>query len=136
MLSGGINPYLHAPNAPELSQLRDAAWENIGHPHYTAIYPPLAEITFAVLAWLGAGITSLKVLIALADLAVCGFLAWRFGTGRALVYAWNPLVLFCFAGGGHYDSLFVLTLVGAWLAWDARPRRAVNHFVAVEVRGA
>jgi len=133
VLSGGINPYLHAPNAPELSLLRDAEWENIGHPHFTAIYPPLAEITFAVLAWLGAGITGVKALIALADLAVCGLLARRFGAGRALVYAWNPLVLYCFAGGGHYDSLFILALVGAWLAWDAKPRRAV---LAVALAGA
>lgn len=123
LLGGGINPYVHPPNAPELSLLRDALWEKIGHPHYTAIYPPLAEITFAVLAWLGAGVTSLKAVLALADLGACALLARRFGTGRTLVYAWNPLVLYCFAGGGHYDSLFVLALVGAWMAWEAKPRR-------------
>lgn len=133
VLSGGINPYLHAPNSPELSLLRDATWENIGHPHYTAIYPPLAEITFATLARVGAGIAGVKAFIALADLAVCALLARRFGTGRALVYAWNPLVLYCFAGGGHYDSLFILALVGAWLAWDAKPRRAT---LAVALAGA
>lgn len=125
LLSGGINPYVHPPDAAELSLLRDAAWTNIGHPHYTAIYPPLAEITFAVLSWLGAGVTGMKAFIALADLGVCALLARRFGSARALVYAWNPLVLYCFAGGGHYDSLFILALVGAWLAWDAKPRRAL-----------
>ncbi len=131
-LSGGINPYVYPPSAPELSLLHDATWVKIGHPHCTAIYPPLSEMTFAVLTRIGAGVTGMKAVFAIADLAVCGLLARRFGTRRALVYAWNPLVLYCFAGGGHYDSLFVLALVGSWLVWEANPRRA---FLAVALAG-
>jgi hypothetical protein len=124
VLANGVNPYAQPPNAPALAPLRDALWAKVGHPHCTAIYPPLAEIAFAVLAALGAGVTALKAVFLLADLGVCALLARRFGTARSLVYAWNPLALYCFAGGGHYDSLFILALVGAWMAWDARPRRA------------
>lgn len=119
----GINPYLHAPDAPELGPLDNALREKVGHPDCTAIYPPLAETIFAALAGLGAGIAAMKAVFALADLAVCGLLARRFGASRALVYAWNPLVLYCFAGGGHYDSLFILAMVAAWLAWEDNPRR-------------
>jgi hypothetical protein len=55
-----------------------------------------------------------------ADLGICGLLAWRFGYQKSLFYAWNPLVIYSFAGGGHYDSWFILPLVAAWFLADLK----------------
>ncbi|NJM95595.1 MAG: hypothetical protein HC792_05175 [Acaryochloridaceae cyanobacterium CSU_5_19] len=41
-----------------------------------------------------------------------------YGSLRTSIYAWNPLVLYSFAGGGHYDSWFVLSLVITWFACE------------------
>ena len=46
----GHNPYTIAPDDPELASLRDADWQHINHPDYTAIYPPLAQMTFFAIA--------------------------------------------------------------------------------------
>lgn len=110
----GYNPYQLAPNAAALEHFRDQfIWPQINHPGATTIYPPLAEICFTTLAWLGGGVFAFKLFFALADLTVAALLLKRFGRVIALAYAWNPLVIYSFAGGGHYDSLFILSLVGA-----------------------
>jgi hypothetical protein len=51
---------------------------------------------------------------------VCWLLSQTWGDRRTILYAWNPLVIYSFAGGGHYDSWFILPLVAGWLAWDRR----------------
>lgn len=112
----GHNPYQLAPDAAALAHLRDhVVWPQINHPGATTVYPPLAEISFALMAGLGLGVVSFKLILALADLAVGALLLKRFGCNAALTYLWNPLVIYSFAGGGHYDSLFILPLVGALL---------------------
>ena len=119
VLAAGQNPYLHEPDSPGLIPMRDALWKKVEHRESSAIYPPLAEIIFAALAKAGGGVLAFKSAFALADLAICLLLARRFGRASTLLYAWNPLVLYAFAGGGHYDSLFLLPLVAAWLAWES-----------------
>jgi hypothetical protein len=112
----GFNPYQLAPNSLALEQLRDSVvWSHVGHPTLTAVYPPLAQVCFALMASLGFGVFAFKFIFALADLAVGALLLKRFGRTVALTYLWNPLVIYSFAGGGHYDSLFILPLVGALL---------------------
>lgn len=112
----GFNPYQLAPDAVALEHLRDTVvWSHVGHPTLTAVYPPLTQICFALVAWFGSGAFVFKLVFVLADLAVAALLLKRFGRIAALVYAWNPLVIYSFAGGGHYDSLFILPLVGALL---------------------
>jgi hypothetical protein len=99
-----------------LVHLRDAVvWPHVGHPTLTAVYPPLTQICFALVAWFGSGAFVFKLVFTLADLALAALLLKRFGRVTALVYAWNPLVIYSFAGGGHYDSLFILPLVGTLL---------------------
>jgi glycosyltransferase involved in cell wall biosynthesis len=110
----GFNPYHLAPNAPTLEALRDTrVWPDVVQPTLTTIYPPLAQLCFKLLTSLGSSVFLFKTCFLLADLAVAGLLLKRFGRMAALAYAWNPLVIYSFAGGGHYDSLFILPLVGA-----------------------
>ena len=116
MTLAGFNPNQLAPNSAALEQLRDAiVWPHVGHPTLTTVYPPLAQIGFAVVAWFSPSVFVFKLVFTLADLGVAALLLKRFGRIAALVYAWNPLVIYSFAGGGHYGSLFILPLVGALL---------------------
>ncbi len=133
MLLIGENPYVHPPSSEVLSAYRDSLWEMVQHKNYTAIYPPLTQVIFAAWSAVGASAFVFKLLFALADLTVVGLLAKRFGAGKSLIYAWNPLVIYSFAGGGHYDALFVLALLAGWFAWDAGKWRAGVLWVGVAV---
>ncbi|MFQ3670996.1 MAG: hypothetical protein SNJ84_06025 [Verrucomicrobiia bacterium] len=136
LLLGGWNPYLHAPDASVLMPLRDELWSSVQHRSFTAIYPPLAEWLMAGLARIWATPMFFKGAFAVADVAVLWLLDRRFGRPRSLVYAWNPLVIYSFAGGGHYDSFFLLALVLGWFAWrDGHRLQAVFHLgVAVALK--
>ena len=115
ILLEGFNPYVHPPDDPLLTPFRDEIWKSVGHPGATAIYPPLTQWVFAAMASFGLGPFGYKVFFTLADIALCFLLCRRFGAKPALIYSWNPLAAVSFAGGGHYDSLFMLAMVFAWL---------------------
>lgn len=116
--NAGYSPYCLAPGAPELAPLRNAHWPLLDHKHVSAIYPPLAELVFRAVTAVSSSVAALKVLFIAADLAVCRLVFRRYGAAPALGYAWNPLVLYSFSGGGHYDSLFLLAIVSACLQWE------------------
>ncbi|MBA2241655.1 MAG: hypothetical protein H0W04_02020 [Chthoniobacterales bacterium] len=113
----GFNPYLHAPDDPALEELRQdfPFWYKINHRDFRAIYPPGAELLFNLLSRITSDPLLYKLLFAAADLATAGLLlrlvphASRYA--GAAWYAWNPLVVYCFAGGAHFDSLMVMPMV-------------------------
>jgi alpha-1,6-mannosyltransferase len=118
LLLQNVNPYLHPPDATGLVSFRDAIWDSVQHKTFSAIYPPLAECSFATLAVVSPSVFFFKIVFAAADL-LTGALLWvRYGGQAALFYLWNPLVVYAFAGGGHYDSFFILTVALGWLAWE------------------
>ena len=114
----GFNPYVIPPIAETLSPLRFDWWPEINNAYHAAIYPPLTQIGFRFLAALKPSILLFKTAFVAADLGICYLLSNRFGYRATLWYAWNPLVIYSFAGGAHYDSWFMLPLVAAWLQWD------------------
>ena len=119
----GFSPYDVAPTASILEPLRTEWWDQINNAFASAIYPPDPQIGFRLLANIPPSVLLFKAVFAAADLVVCWLLSRRFGYRATLLYAWNPLVIYSFAGGGHYDSWFVLPLVLAWL-WFDRPTAA------------
>lgn len=124
----GFSPFHLAPNAEALIEYRTSWWSMINHLDVSAIYPPLAQWGFRGLAALSTSVLLFKLGFVLADLLICGLLSRRFGHAQTLLYAWNPIVLYSFAGGGHYDSWFLLPLVAAWLCFDSpKPERALHH---------
>ena len=138
----GFNPYQSSPASPELIGLRNADWPMINQRNYPAIYPPLSEAIFAGIAALGNSVWLYKGLFALADLAsiaVLRRLLVQSGVAaqEAVWYAWNPLVVYAFAGAAHFDSLMILALLGAIWAMqkttDASARRHVVAGVALEI---
>ncbi len=118
--SQGFNPYVLPPNAEALIPLRTPWWELVNHHDASAIYPPVAQLGFQLLAHLSLTVVMFKIGFILADLATCWVLSRRFGYSSTLIYAWNPLVIYSFAGGAHYDSWFVFPIVMAWLLAEQR----------------
>ncbi|NET10032.1 MAG: hypothetical protein F6K09_15520 [Merismopedia sp. SIO2A8] len=118
----GFSPYELAPDATALVPHHTAWWSLINHRDTSAIYPPITQWGFRILAALTPSVWLFKVAFTLADLGICWGLSRRFGYSNALIYAWNPLVIYSFAGGGHYDSWFVLPLVLAWITYEPSPQ--------------
>lgn len=120
--AAGHHPYRFAPSDSERAELRDAAvYPRINHPEIPTIYPPLAEMLFALLAAAHLGVVGFKVAFALIDAGVVWALltllrALRLPRDRVVLYAWNPLAVIEIAGSGHVEPLGLLLVLLA-LAW-------------------
>ena len=112
----GFNPYLHPPNAEELSGLRDEYYPHVNHPSIPTIYPPLSQWLFAGVAKIHYSVTAFKAVFLCFDLATA-LLVWRVlvcAGGNPLlylIYAWNPLVIVETSSSGHLDGVGVFFLV-------------------------
>jgi alpha-1,6-mannosyltransferase len=121
----GINPYRYPPQAEALAPLRDAEIHaRVNRPWLPTIYPPVAQMFFALSAWVAPdSIRGMKAIMMLVDLSTIAVLIRLLKTAghplqRVLLYAWSPLVVFEFAGSGHVDVLmipFILLAVQARL---------------------
>jgi alpha-1,6-mannosyltransferase len=107
----GINPYSYLPDAPQLAFLRDTAvFPHINRADYApTIYPPAAEVLFALAAVIAPGLYGMKAMMTAFDaLAIVTLLALLRMAGRdpaeVLIYAWLPLPVWEFAGNGHIDA--------------------------------
>jgi alpha-1,6-mannosyltransferase len=135
----GFNPYVNAPDDPQLERGRAEfpEWHKINHRDFRAIYPPGAELLFAGLSRISDSPLLYKLLFAGADIATIAVLLHLFrgahATSRAPFgdspnglsasnstalsyatvswYAWNPLVVYSFAGAAHFDSLMILPMM-------------------------
>ncbi len=128
----GFNPYVVAPDDPQLESVRAEfpAWHKINHRDFRAIYPPGTELVFAGLSRISDSPLFYKLIFAAADLATIAMLlcfpvaavydrrlaessASKYA--RAAWYAWNPLIVYSFAGSAHFDSLMILPMVAGIL---------------------
>ena len=129
----GFSPYDLAPNAVELIPYRTEWWSSINHPDASAIYPPLSQLGFRFLTVIKPSVLIFKSAFVIADLGICWLLSRKFSLEKILIYAWNPLIIYSFAGGGHYDSWFILPLVAAWLAFDNNRWYWSSFFLGISV---
>jgi alpha-1,6-mannosyltransferase len=130
----GFNPYVTAPDDPQLETVRAEfpAWYKINHRDFRAIYPPGAELIFRGLSRISDSPYLYKLLFAAADIAAIALLLRLFrppvaavydrrssedqsGYADAAWYAWNPLVVYSFAGSAHFDSLMLLPMIAGIL---------------------
>ncbi len=111
----GINPYRHPPADPALAGIADALRGRVNHPNVVTIYPPLAQLTFAAVAFAGGGLLVLKALWLTCDLGIALVLCRLVPDERRLqtltIYWWSPLVVIEVAWNAHLDLLGVFPLV-------------------------
>lgn len=111
----------------------------VGYPEVATIYPPAAQLAFAVGAafggwdWMGQRVVFLTVDLLVIVFLICVLRRFALSTSWVLIYAWNPLILKEIANSAHLDVLvalfLVLLLLGllkyeetrslAWLAFSA-----------------
>ncbi len=119
----GENPYCCIPSAPELERLQDGAiYPFINRSDYApTIYPPVAQMVFAVVARVSQTVFAMKCAMVLAEVvAIAAMIALLARAGlpltRVLVYAWNPIAVWEFSGNGHVDALAIAGIGLALLA--------------------
>jgi hypothetical protein len=135
--AAGINPYRYIPADPALASLRDAGggfeaiYPNINRPETApTIYPPAAQMLFALIGLTAPTIWTVKGVMLLMD-ALAGLAAWALLRAASrpdafvLVWAWNPLVIWEFSGAGHIDAA-ALAASGAALVLAAQRRPAAS----------
>jgi len=120
--NAGINPYSYIPADPALAKLRDEAI----FPHINraatapTIYPPAAQIVFAVTGFFSRSVLGMKLAMLAFELlamfcAIRLLALARLPAERVLIYAWNPLVLWSFTCDGHVDAIAIGLLALALL---------------------
>jgi alpha-1,6-mannosyltransferase len=124
--AAGINPYRYVPADPALAFLRDpVVYPQINRAGYArTIYPPLAEVVFAVTGRVSDNVTGVRlVMLGFEAVGIICLLRLLPLAGlpreRILIYAWNPLALWSFANDGHVDAIAV-GLLGLALLLRAR----------------
>ena len=137
--AAGFDPYVLPPAAPELEALRDEIWQRLDHRDVATVYPPLAQLLFALASSLPEPLLALKTLLVALDLIACLVIwklarLWRIPEERTLWYAWSPLVTVEIAGMGHVDSLGVMLVVLTTLLVTATPQR--TRWAVVTATGA
>jgi alpha-1,6-mannosyltransferase len=113
----GISPYRYPPAAAELAPLRDETIHpNINRPGKPTVYPPGAQVAFALVALVSPdSLPGWRVFLMASEAVTTGLLLAllrRAGETPAtvIVYAWSPLVVFEGVQAGHVD-LAVIPLV-------------------------
>jgi hypothetical protein len=129
----GNNPYAFAPSdAKPLAAESAALLSHVNHPNLITIYPPAAQIFFAVGAFLG-GILGIKAVLVAADIAVCAIILrilsrMNMLPSRAVLYAWHPLPILEIAGSGHIDGAGILFLMLAFMLLIPRKNATAFSF--------
>jgi hypothetical protein len=119
----GISPYRYPPAAPALASLRDdVIWPLINRKHAVTVYPPGAELAYAVLwrIWPD-NVRFFQAVMGFGGLLAGGLLLavlreLRRSSARVSIYLWSPLLVFETAHAAHVDGLVLPLLVGAWWA--------------------
>lgn len=131
VINAGVNPYRYPPEAADetkpypatpqvnvLRSLKNESWEPINFKHVPTIYPPLAQMLFAFLAWTRErDAEAFRWTFAAFDVAsilILVPLLRRTGrpAERVIWYAWCPLAATEVTAGAHVDAfaLFLLLL--------------------------
>jgi hypothetical protein len=126
--AAGINPYRYIPADAHLAFLRDATvYPNINRADYAhTIYPPAAQMIFFISAGTAKLLAAPPVLamkltmLAFEAVGIWAMLRLLDYAGlprtRILIYAWNPLPVWEFAGSGHVDAIAICFIALALLA--------------------
>ncbi|WP_462137103.1 hypothetical protein [Candidatus Mycalebacterium sp.] len=135
--AAGENPYLFAPAQAlaggagdalkTLAQQSGGIAERVNHSHLTTIYPPVAQMFFALshtaAEW---SVSAWRLVLLVADCATFFLLArLRAGKAAPAIYWWNPLVVFTIFFSCHLEALIFPFVLGALLAMRGGARRGI-----------
>ncbi|MCB9617089.1 MAG: hypothetical protein H6722_32060 [Sandaracinus sp.] len=123
----GLDPYAYPPSHPALAFLRDAHHAHVNHADIPTIYPPGAQLLFALAQLLGHGPSSPRLLALAAHVTVGWVLRRRGPVGASTAWMLNPLALSESALGGHVDVFVGLAVLAA--ALDLRVGRRLRAVV-------
>lgn len=128
----GYNPFDQLPlyyleQGAAIRGITPSLYEQLNSPEYYTIYPPVAQGTFALAAWLFpenlmGGAIVLRSFLLLCELGSL-WLIWnllrhfQLPLARGLIYALNPLIIIEITGNLHYEGamIFFLLLAFWWL---------------------
>ncbi len=91
------NPYSAAPSdIRRHGEIYTHLLTHINHPDLITIYPPAAQLVFAIGAYFGRTILGIKALLLVIDIATCYLLlkllsSLNLPSWRSVLYAWHPL---------------------------------------------
>jgi alpha-1,6-mannosyltransferase len=124
----GVNPYRYAPAAPELAHLRDdEIHPTINRPTKRTVYPPGAEMLFALVAAIAPGsLVGWRLFLLGCEIVTAWLLLRLLGRmGRpptaVVLYAWAPLVIYEGIQAAHVDIALVPAMLMA-LLWRQEGR--------------
>ncbi len=137
VLNNGINPYMFAPDSPELDHLHTDYRENIGFLNIKTIYPPVAQYIFGFAHWVfGDSILGLKFIFAIFELSLSAVVYKYLGHLKDrrflfLVYFLNPLLIFQVYNGLHLDiAAIFFVFVAFWAFQRLRDSKKKSMIVA------
>ncbi|MBV9248137.1 MAG: DUF2029 domain-containing protein [Acetobacteraceae bacterium] len=131
----GFNPYEYIPADAALAPFQDEAiYIHINRRDYApTIYPPAAQIVFATVAYIDDSVFAFKAAAVVFEALAIGCVLVllrlaRLPLERVLIYAWNPLVVWSFAGNGHVDAI-AIGLLSVALVLRTRGRDLISGVV-------
>jgi hypothetical protein len=129
LLNAGINPFDHLPsyyieNQTPIAGINKALFEQLNSPEYFTIYPPVAQLTFALSTWLfpsslyGAAIVMKLFLLAfeIGNIILITKLLQHFQlpVKNVLLYALHPLIMVEIVGNLHFEGAMIFFLLFAF----------------------
>lgn len=141
LISENINPYQYPPDHHTLKPLAgdDPYHALINHPENPAAYPPLSLYIFSLAGQISYTPVFLKIIMLLFDLGTAGFVLLLLSKRRldlrwGILYAFNPLILYSFAGQGHFDAIHLFFLTGAFFFYDRKSWKWMFLFIGLAVQ--
>jgi alpha-1,6-mannosyltransferase len=117
VIYNGFNPFSFAPAAPVLHSIRDATiYPHVNFPDIPTVYPPLAQLVFAISYVIGYNVIIWKLILLLFEGLLFLFLYklivhFSMNKIRLAIYLLNPIVVIETYSSGHLDVIAVCFLI-------------------------
>jgi len=124
LVSEGVNPYFFSPDFFHQSDLaaQDIFYPYINHPENPAAYPPMMLLIFSLPSLTFYSPVMIKMMVMLFDMLTIFVMLLLLQEKKqnlrwVLLYAVNPIILFAFAGQGHFEPVQIFFFGAALLAF-------------------
>ncbi len=128
--ASGLNPYAYSPEQildlrtdgvvlDRLIKQSNGSFELINYPEFSTVYPPIAQVIFAVTYWIAPfNLDALRLVFFVLELGCISFILLILQhLGKPLIwgalYAWNPLVIKEISNSVHMEPILMLPVLCA-----------------------